>query len=127
MRLEQSYESQEVQLEELDISDPKEARDSIRECIERGEFPILTVPKQYADVIKTGLVAHATWIGEPLLAGTLIRKPYLPEGEERVVLRIKIDPKRIQPRFTGPDKHYHGVVVFNGPIKPEEIEILTWN
>jgi len=112
--------------EPIDIPDIRKAREYVRETIENGNFPVMTIPKQYAAEIRKGLVPHATWIGMPLLAGTLMREPYLPDGEERVIVRIKVDPKRVEPRFTGPDKHYHGIVVFKGPISPEEIEEIPY-
>ena len=123
MEATESYNSSEIARPEfIDISDSEEARDLIREDMLKGRLPILTVPKKFAHVIKQGLVPHSTWIGQPFLAGTLHREPYLPDGEERIVLQIKVSPDRVEPRFTGPDKHYHGVVIFKGPISPEEIE-----
>ena len=114
------------QTEQIDIADVQLARDFIREQIDGGVYPMMTVPAKFADYIKNGLQPRASWISEPILAGTLVRRPYLPDDEPRVILKIKVDPARVQPRFTGPDRHYHGVVVFNGPINPEEIEIIDF-
>src|SRR5690554_4504482 len=103
------HHEQERPVEYVDIADVKEARDLIRAEIESGHLPVITVPKIFKDKIKEGLAPHSSWISEPILAGTLHRTPYLPEGEERVMLRIHVPPEKVEPRFTGPDKHYHGV------------------
>lgn len=105
----------------VDIEDIEEARDAIREAIEKGELPVITVPKKYADSVKNGISPHSTWIGEKIVAGTLLREPYFPDGEERAVFKIKVPHKQLEPRFTGPDKHFHGVVIFRGPISSEDI------
>lgn len=120
-------ENQYAHKEKLNISDPEEARDFVFAMIERGEVPCVSVPEEYLSALQKGLVAHASWIpGMNAIVGTLGRKPYMPnkENERRVVVRIKkINPQNIQPRFTGPDKAFHGVVVIDGPIPPENIEV----
>ena len=107
---------------EFSISDIEEAKEVIREALERGEYPIISVPVQYVDAVKKGIKPHSTWIGEKIIAGTILREPYSPSNEERVFFRIKTTPDKVLPRFTGPDKKFYGVVVFKGPIEPDQIE-----
>lgn len=115
----------EVELGEA-ITDPEEAQMRIHELFERGERPVVSVPAQYVDVLKKGLVAHATWlIGVSAIVGTLGRPPYIPVGEKRVLVRVEIeDERQLEPRFTGPSHTYQGVVVLRGPIPPEKITII---
>jgi len=115
----------EKQKEIIDIEDVEEARTFIREAIEQGESPIITVPLKYAEVAKNGIASFATWIGESIIAGTISREPYIPRGEKRVIFKITVPPNQVEPRFTGPDKHFHGVVAFRGPIPPEFLEELA--
>ena len=97
---------------QIDIEDSGDAQEFIRDAIEAGTFPIISVPKQYADAARKGLKAHTTWIGEKYLVGTIGRDPYLPDGEERCLFRIMIRPEQVAPRFTSADHHFHGVVIF---------------
>lgn len=109
--------------EEISIEDPEEARDFIKSHLESGDLPVVTIPKEYLQYLKNGLSPHTTWIGEPLIAGTIGRAPYLPPGEERAIVKIqKINPDQIDPRFTGSDHAFHGVVVFKGYIKPDQLQ-----
>lgn len=113
--------------ENISISDPEEAREFVHTLIEKGEVPCVSVPEKYLAALQRGLMAYSSWIpGMNAIVGTLGRKPYLPNREEdrRVLVRVKkIDPKNIQPRFTGADKAFHGVVVLDGPIPPEDLEV----
>ncbi len=111
--------------EPIDIEDFDNAVELIRDAIEKGESPIITVPKEYADFARKGIKANATWIGEKIIAGTILREPYLDGREERMAFKIKATPDQILPRFTGPDNHFHGVIVFKGPIQPELIEEIS--
>ncbi|MBI4692271.1 MAG: hypothetical protein HY773_02440 [Candidatus Terrybacteria bacterium] len=115
----------EKQKEIIDIEDVEEAKNFIRKAIEQGELPIITVPLKYAEVARKGIASFATWIGESITAGTISREPYIPKGEERVIFKITVLPEQVEPRFTGPDKHFHGVVVFRGPISPESLELAV--
>ncbi len=118
----------EIQSENISISDPEEAREFVYTLIEQGEVPCVSVPEKYLAALQKGLMAYSSWIpGMNAIVGTLGRKPYLPNSEEgkRVLVRIKkIDPHNIQPRFTGPDKSFHGVVLLDGPIPPEDLEVV---
>jgi len=107
--------------------DKDEIGEYIHGLFEKGERPVVTVPVQYIDTLKKGLESHTTWIfGFNAIAGTFGREPYLPEGEERVIVKInKIDETQVRPRFTGPQKAFQGVVILDGPIPPEAIEIIN--
>ena len=113
-------------LTESTIESPEEAREYIDTLYEQGERPIVTVPVVYRDALAKGLHPHSNWLpGTELLVGTFARNPYLPTGEERVQVRVRnIDKHHIEPRFTGPDRMFHGVVVLSGPIYPEDLEII---
>lgn len=110
----------------IDIADPEEARRFIRERMEReGEMPTVTVPVEFVEEARKGIKPHTTWIYDALIAGMLGRKPYVPDESSRVTFRIKAAPDNVVPRFTGPDNHFHGVVVFRGPIDPDLLEEVT--
>jgi hypothetical protein len=110
----------------IDIADPEEARYFIRERMERdGELPTISVPQKYVEAARQGIMPHTTWIYDAIIAGTLGREPYSPEGpegESRALFRVKVPPEMVVPRFTGPDSHFHGVVIFKGEIPPEYLE-----
>ncbi|PIP73413.1 MAG: hypothetical protein COW88_02230 [Candidatus Lloydbacteria bacterium CG22_combo_CG10-13_8_21_14_all_47_15] len=104
--------------------DIDEAREYILARYEKGERPVVTVKKRYLSVLSRGLAPHATWVPEAgdMLVGTFGREALLPEGEERVAVHVlDIDPRHIEPRFTGPDNAFHGVVALSGPIPPERL------
>lgn len=110
------------------VKNPDEAREIIHSLIENGETPFVTVPERYKEFLLEGLAPHSSWIpGVEIIVGTLGRKPYLPAGskEPRVLVRIKeIKEDHIQPRFTGPDSAFHGVIVLQGPIPPSSMELV---
>lgn len=108
------------------ITDIEDAHDAIHEMFEKGERPVVSVPRQYADSLKTGLSPHATWImGISCLVGTFGRAPYIPPGDDRVLVRVEIDDDRqLEPRFTGPDQSYNGIVELKGPIPPDKIKLI---
>lgn len=109
-----------------DIEDIEDAKEEIAKSLERGEFPIVTVPSQYLDALCKGLQPHSSWIEEEqIIAGTINRLPYMPKNEPRVAVRVKTPLENIEPRLTGHDRHWHGVIVFRGPISPDEIEVLN--
>jgi len=103
-----------------------DAEEQIGEMFEKGIRPVVTVKATRIEQLKNGLPKHASWIpGFDEIVGTMGIEPYVPEGDERVVVQINIDsPDQIRPRYTGPDHGFHGVVVLNGPIPPENIEII---
>jgi len=103
-----------------------DAEEQIAEMLENGILPVVTVKQKWIETLKKGLEKHSSWIpGFDEIVGTIGIDPYIPEGEERVVVRVNVDsPERVHPRYTGPDKSFHGVVVLDGPIPPENIEII---
>ena len=118
----------EVVEEKIDIEDPEEARDFIRERVEKeGVWPIVTVPIEYAEAARQGIKPHTTWIFDAVIAGTLGRDPYNPGQSERLVFRVKVPLGDIMPRFTGPDKHFHGIVLFRKPIPPTMLEEVGYD
>ena len=122
------YRERIIQTDNISIKDPEEAREYIGQLLERGESPIVTVPKQFEQELQNGLKPHSSWlVNERIIAGTIGREPYLPSGEkeERIMVRIRGDiAHQVVPRFTGPDKKFHGVVAFLGSIPKESIEIV---
>lgn len=106
----------------FEIVDHKEALRFIEEQYEKGIRPTVTVPRQYAEYLKQGLKPYTTWIGIPLIAATFACSPYIPKGEDRVIVNVdKIPLEKIKPRYTGPHKAFSGVVVLEPPIPPEAI------
>ena len=106
------------------ITDPESAREKIHEMFERGERPVVSVPEEYAEAISKGLVPHSTWIpGFSAIVGTFGRAPYEPNTDsgKRVLVKVELDENQIEPRFTGPQNAYQGIVVLRGPIPPERI------
>jgi hypothetical protein len=103
-----------------------EAREYIDELFEKGERPIVTVKEKWFDSLKAGLRPQSSWIdGFNEIVGTFGREAYEPEGEKRVRVRVSgIDVRQIEPRFTGKDRKFQGVVILKGPIPPECIEVL---
>lgn len=105
--------------------DREEALEQIHELYERGERPVVSVPEQFAQAAQNGLSPHTTWIpGFDAIVGTFGREPYIPNNERRVLLRLELDESQIEPRFTGPDKAFDGVVVIKGPVPKEKIVVL---
>lgn len=112
--------------EKITIKDPEDAREFIVRLLENGEKPCVTIPEEYTPFLKEGLKPHSTWImGFDAIVGTLGREPYLPDSRRKIVYIKNIDINKIQPRFTGPDHAFHGVVIINGPVEPDELEIMN--
>lgn len=113
--------TQEVAKPPFEILEKERALEFISEKYENGERPVVTVPRKYIEFLKQGLRPYATWVGIPLVAATFGRDAYI--TEDRVVVNVKDIPiEQIQPRFTGPNNAFSGVVVLNPPIPPEYIE-----
>ena len=109
-----------------EIQDPEDALEWIHELFQKGERPVVSVPEQYTEALTNGLTAHATWIpGFSAIVGTFGRDPYTPGSEKRALVKIDLDEDQIEPRFTGPSHAYQGVVVLRGPIKPEQLTVLS--
>jgi len=105
----------------FEIKEGKEAKNFIENLYAQVGRPMVSVPKKYMESLKQGLRPYATWIGLPLIAATFGRDPYLPTGEERILVQVEIPVDRIKPRFTGPNKAFSGVVVLESPIPTDAI------
>lgn len=106
----------------FEIKEHKDALEFIKNKYETGERPIVTVPRQYVEFLKQGLKPYTTWVGIPLIAATFGTGPYIPKGEDRVVVKVEQIPiERIKPRYTGPNKAFSGVVVLEPPIPADAI------
>ncbi len=116
-----STKSPEIMQPPFEILERGEALKYISNQYSLGERPVVTVPRKYIDFLKEGLRPYTTWVGVALIAATFGREPY--ESDDRVVVNVKNIPlEQIEPRFTGPNNSFSGVVVLNPPIPPEYIE-----
>lgn len=107
----------------FEIKEKEVADRYIAKKYQEGIRPVVTVPKKYAEHLKKGLHAHATWIGLPLIAATFDREPYTSPDEERIIVNVQgIEQEKIRPRFTGPNKAFSGVVVLEPPIPPSALQ-----
>jgi hypothetical protein len=109
--------------------DKEEAEEWIEKLVSSGILPILSLPKEHwQGVQQQGLKAKATWIPElKVLAATLGVLPYKASEEDRVFLRIEAKPQDLQPRITGQDRTFHGVVGFNSDyIPPDKIQQIKF-
>lgn len=101
-----------------EIEDVDDAREYVQELISAGRRPIITIPEEYIEnVLSYGITSvpkHDLMSGKKFsfVAGTIGLDPYLPEAEERRVFEINPDMVRIEPRITGSDKKFHGVIGF---------------
>lgn len=113
---------------ESQAGDKEEASGIVEELIEQGVFPVVTVKKEYAQKLKKdGLTAKETWIpGTKVIVGTLGLPPYDPE-EDRVAFEIiGITPEDIEPRITGQEKTFQGIIAFkHSRIGPEHLRELS--
>lgn len=106
-----------------------DAEELLEEMLQKGERPIVTFPRDLLSKVQThGLQPRKSWIpGFEKVVGTLGIPPYR-DNPDRVTVRILIDdPKTLQPRMTGTDMKFHGVVVFNTPVSPSQIELFESN
>ncbi len=107
-----------------------DAREFIVECLKQNINPIITIPEEFAEeVLQYGI--HfvpkqdvKTGRKFSFIAGTIGIDPYLPEGQSRYV--IEIDPKdiEIEPRITGKQKRFYGVVGFVGGVPAKSFRPL---
>ncbi len=110
---------------DIRIEDPEEARELIQQMLSEGKRPIVTIDKKYLeDVKKDGLIPQKSWTGHDLLIGTLGREPYkLDKG--RVAVEVLVDnPDLINPRFTGEEKYFQGVVEIATEVPPDKLRII---
>jgi len=103
-----------------------EAESFIRNLFEMGERPIVTLPRKFMAMVQRGLREHATWDPDvQCIAGTFGTAPYCPADDDRVLLILQgIRLSQIHPRATGPDRQFHGTVMIDGPISPDQFEII---
>lgn len=113
--------------------DYEEACDTLRALVESGASPLVTIDRRYLEVVlREGLVARSTHIpGLNLIAGVIGRRAFLPEGEDRVVLRVNRltaahIPGQIAPRLTGKPPAFNGVIYFpKGFVPPTMLEVVS--
>lgn len=92
----------------------QEARVFIAEMRAAGVNPIITVPFRHLDNVLAhgGLATKRGWIPKiNVLVGTIGREPYT-ANDHRAVYEVTNPNITIEPRFTGPDKKFRGVVWF---------------
>jgi hypothetical protein len=106
----------------------EDAREAIEEFLANQEYPKVTVARKYLkQILEKGLRPHPTAYQKNVRAivGTLGVDPLLPKDEDRVILELRVDPKFIDPRFTGPNKTFQGVVGISMPaVPPEMINVI---
>ncbi|TAL50220.1 hypothetical protein EPN81_03365 [Patescibacteria group bacterium] len=112
-------------------ADRDEAEEVVAELLESGEKPLITVPEQYIEYIKTHGISPTHKLDQTgrgkhysVLAGRLGAEPYFNLNEERWV--VEIDPKglHIQPRFTGADHAFYGTITIEGTVPPDSIHVI---
>ncbi|MFA5061741.1 MAG: hypothetical protein WC526_01180 [Patescibacteria group bacterium] len=100
----------------LGISDQAEAKDYINKLLAGGVKPKISVPKRFLEnVLKEGsLSAKKSWIPKfSILVGTLNIDPYsYSTDKERVIFEVTNPEVPVEPRFTGKDKKFHGIIYF---------------
>ncbi|MCX6739634.1 MAG: hypothetical protein NTZ49_00195 [Candidatus Parcubacteria bacterium] len=107
--------------------DREEAREMIEKMISERIYPIVTVPAEFWPNIQSegGLSAHKTKYLPDFkkIVGTLGVGAYNPQG--RVLLQIECDPNDLEPRMTGSNLTYHGIVGYTKNFVPlEKIKLL---
>jgi hypothetical protein len=105
----------------------EEAADLVEELLSRKIYPIVTVPAEFWAAIQSegGLSEHKTSYLPDFkkIVGTLGVAPFKPEG--RVVLEINCEPGDLEPRMTGKDTTYYGVVGYRKNFVPlDKIKVL---
>lgn len=100
------------------IFDIEDAREHVEDLLSQGFRPLITIPEEFVDdvlaygvtvVPKQDLLSGKKF---SFIAGTIGLDPYLPESEQRRVFEIDPSSVRIEPRMTGADSGFHGVVGF---------------
>ena len=110
-----------------DIKDIDEAEELIMEMYNTFKCrPVISVDKKYEKGIDEKGIERQ--MGKPeglggMMVGTFGIEPYLGNDNERVLYQINVNEKRINPRFTGKDGAFHGVVYISGNrIMPESLK-----
>lgn len=106
----------------------KEAKAIIADYLAAGEYPKITVARRHLEeILEKGLKARPTAYQKDvkLIVGTLGREAFLPHEQDRVILEVHTDPKRVVPRFTGESKAFEGVVAIQAEeIPPENLRVI---
>lgn len=105
-----------------------EAKAIVADYLSAGEYPKITVDRKHLEeILENGLKARPTAYQKnvKLIVGTLGRDAFLPEEQDRVILEIHTDPKRVTPRFTGEARAFEGIVVFElDEIPPKDLRVI---
>lgn len=109
---------------EINIEDPEEAREFIRNHIEKGDLPIVSVEEKYAEFAKKGLRPYSNWQGLFVIRGTIGRSPMAPAEQKRIFFRVNVRPEQLEPVFTI-GKRFHGTIQIDGPVPPDALEEIT--
>lgn len=110
-----------------DIEDIEDAREYVEEQVAAGVRPIITVPAEYVeDVVRYGITSipkqdPKTGRRFSFIAGTIGLDPYLPENSTRHVFEVDPAQVRMEPRITGSDHRFHGVVGFTDGVPPSAL------
>jgi hypothetical protein len=104
-------------------------KETLDRLLEEGYPIVFSVPYQFKNKVKNnGLTLHETDIpGFKALAGTIGIPPYTPEDEPRLlaILRPGLAKKyKIQPRFTGKDTIFQGVIITLNSIPASDLEFI---
>jgi hypothetical protein len=120
----------ESEVPDIDIEDIDEAREYISSLINEGTLPLITIPEMHLEELLTNGISFVPkqdlLSGKKFsfIAGTVGIDPYFPEDQKRYVLEI-IDSKiHLEPRLTGKDSHFHGVVGFPNGVSPTSFRLL---
>lgn len=115
--------------ERVAITDILEAREHVAELIEKGTHPLITAETKYVpDILEHGINFLAKEDGLTgkkfsFIAGTIGIAPLAPKTEERYVLAVDTSV-RVEPRLTGADAAFHGVVQFPAGVPANALTIV---
>ncbi len=104
--------------------------DWLEDLYEEGFLPVITFAKKYLpEKLKNGFNAHFSEYIPTLkcTAGTIGVKYFIPESEHRCIAILRNPQKtqyNIQPRLTGPEKSFQGVITTSSHIDLEDFIII---
>jgi hypothetical protein len=116
--------------EKLTIEDVDDAREHVAELVAQGVHPLVTVPEEFAEqVLKDGIHVLPKQDGLTgkkfsFIAGTIGVPPLAPSLETRYVLAVDGSRVKIEPRMTGEDRAFHGVVQFPDGIPADAFTVV---
>ena len=91
-------------------------REKLKELINQGYKPVFSIPREYLKGT-TSIIPHKTWVKANIIAGTIGIPPYNRSGDRILcVYNGNINEIYLQPRLTGPDNLFHGIVATLEPI-----------